>query len=55
MFVPEEKLAIEIAEIDGVKVDNVNLTETSEDNILQQLATDAAGTDHQNARLVGVE
>lgn len=35
MFVSEEKLAIEIAQIDGVKVDNVDFGEAGEDEILQ--------------------
>lgn len=42
-------MAIEIAEIDGVKIDNVNLTETSEDKIFQQLTAYATGANHQNA------
>ena len=46
VFMTEEELAIEVAEIDGVKIDDVDLTEASEDKILQKLTADAAGTDH---------
>ena len=31
----EEELAVEVAEVDGVKVDDMDLTEASEDEILQ--------------------
>lgn len=52
---PKEELAIKIAKVYSVKVDDVDLTESSEDKILQQLTAYAAGADHQNARLNGVK
>ena len=51
MFVTEEELAIEVAEIDSVKIHNVDLTKAGEYEILKQLASNAAGTDHQYTRL----
>lgn len=35
MFVAEEKLAIEVAQIDGVKVDDVDVTKAGHDQILE--------------------
>lgn len=33
MFVSEEELAVEVAQIDGVEVDDVNFAETSENEV----------------------
>ena len=55
MFVTEKELAIEVAEVNGVQVDNVNLTKAGEDKILQELTADAASANHQNARLTVVD
>lgn len=51
MSVSKEELAIEIAQIDGVKVNNVDFTEAGEDEILQKLAADTASSDHKDSRL----
>ena len=45
MFMPEEELPVQIAQIDGVKIHNMNLTEASEDEILQKLTSDTSGAD----------
>ena len=54
MFVTKKKLTIEIAEVDGVQIDNVDLAEAGENKVLQELATNSSGTDHQNAGLDNV-
>ena len=35
MLMTEEKLAVEVAEIDGIKVDDVDMTKTCHDQILE--------------------
>ena len=51
MFVAKKKLSIEVAEVDGVQINNVDLAEAGENKVLQELATNSSGTDHQNAGL----
>jgi hypothetical protein len=34
VFVPEQELAVEIAQVDRVKVDNMDFPEASEDKVL---------------------
>lgn len=46
MLVSEEELAIEVTEIDGVKVDDMDFSKAGEDEILEQLATYASSADH---------
>ena len=53
MLAPKQKLPVQVAEVDGVQVDNVNLPEASQNEVLEEFATDAASADHQNASLVG--
>jgi hypothetical protein len=47
----KEELPVEIAQINGVKVDNVYLAKAGEHQILQQLAAYAASPDQQHPRL----
>ena len=54
VLVAKQKLAVEVAEIDGVKVDNVDLAKAGEDEVLKQLAADAASPYHEYARLLPV-
>ena len=53
VLMPEEELAIEIAEIDGVEIDNVDLTETCEYEVLEELAPDPSSSYEKYARLRG--
>lgn len=53
VLVPEEKLSIQVAQVDGVEVDNVDLAEPSADEILEELTADTAGAHHQHASLGG--
>ena len=47
----EEELAVQIAEIDGVKVDDMNFTEAGQYQVLQQFAAYAASSDEKDASL----
>ena len=42
MLLSEEELAVQIAQIDGVEIDDVDLAETSQDEVLEKLASDTA-------------
>ena len=54
MLVAEQELAVEVAQVDGVQVHDMDLAEASEDQVLEELATDTASSYHQDARLDGV-
>ena len=43
MFMSEKELTIEIAEIYGVEVDDVDLTEAGEREVLQKLTSNPTG------------
>lgn len=51
MFISEEKLPVQIAKVDCVKVNDVNLLEARKEEVLQKFATDAASAHKQHARL----
>lgn len=51
MFMSEKELTIEVAEIYGVEVDDVDLTEPGKSEVLQKLTSYTAGTHKQYARL----
>lgn len=51
MFMSEEKLAVEVGQIDRVEVDNVNLAKAVEHEVFQKLAADAASAHHEHPRL----
>lgn len=51
VFMAKEKLAIEVTQIDCVKIDDVDFAKASEDEVFEQLTADAAGADEENARL----
>lgn len=51
MLVAEQELAVEVAKIDGVEIDNVDFTEAGENEVLEQLAANAASSYHEHARL----
>lgn len=52
MLLTKEELTVEVAEVDGVQINDVDLTEAGENKILQQLAANSSSADHQNARLM---
>lgn len=51
MFLSEEKLTIQIAQVDCIKIDDVNLSEPGHDKVLEQFASDAASANEEYARL----
>jgi hypothetical protein len=51
VLVAKQELPVEVAEVDRVQVDNVNLAEPGEDEVLEELAADAASADHEHPRL----
>ena len=51
VLMPEQKLAVEVGEVDGVEIDDVDVAESGEDEVLEQLAANAACTNHEDARL----
>lgn len=42
---PEEELAVQIAQIDSIKIHYVDLPKASEDEILEKLTSDTSGAD----------
>lgn len=51
MFLPEEELAVQVTQIDSVEIDDVDFAETREDEVLQELATDPASPNKEDAGL----
>ena len=50
----EEKLSIQIAEIYGVEVDDVDFAKSGEEQVLEKLATDSTGADEEDTGLGSV-
>lgn len=51
MFLSKEKLPVEVAEVYGVEIYNVDFAEAGEDEVLEQFTADAAGAYHEDASL----
>jgi hypothetical protein len=51
VFVSEKKLSVQVGKIDGIEIDNVDFAKASENEILEQLATNSTGTDHEHTSL----
>jgi hypothetical protein len=47
VFVTEEKLSVKVAEINGVKVYDVNFAIAGEEQVLEKLAANATRSYHQ--------
>jgi len=47
----KEELAVEVTEVDCIEIDDVNLSEAGENEVFEQLASDAACSNEQDARL----
>lgn len=52
---PEQKLTIEVADIDGVHINDVNILEPCQREVGQNLATQPASADDQDFALVPKE
>lgn len=48
---PEEELAIQIAEVDCIEVDDVDFTEPGEHEVFEELAADTACANKENTGL----
>lgn len=51
MFMSEEELPVKVAEVDGIEIDNVDFAEAAEDEVLEELAADAASAYQEHAGL----
>lgn len=51
VFLSEQKLPVQVAQINGVKIDDVNLSKAGQDQILEQLASDATSANEENSCL----
>ena len=49
MLIAEQELAVEVAKIDGIEIDDVYLAEAGEDEVLEEFAANAASSYHQDA------
>jgi len=52
VLVPKEKLAIEIAKVDSVEIDDVDLAEAGQHKVLEEFASDPASSNHKYTRLL---
>ena len=52
MLVTEEELSIQITEVNGIQIDDVDLAEAGEDKVLQKFTANSSGADHQDAGLM---
>ena len=46
MLLTKEELTVEVAEVDCVQINDVDLAEAGEDKILQKLAPNSSSADH---------
>ena len=53
MFMTEEELSVQVAQIDCIQVDDVDLAKPGQDEVFQQLTADPTSADEQDTRLVG--
>ena len=51
MLNSEQELAVQVTQIDGVKVDDVHLAKPGKKEVLQQLTANSAGTNKENTGL----
>jgi len=51
VLVAKEELAVEVAQVYGIEIDNVHLAEAGEDEVLEEFAADATSADHEHTRL----
>lgn len=51
VLLAEQKLPVQVAQINRVKVNDVDLAKAGEHNVLEQFASDSAGADQEYAGL----
>ena len=52
MFMSEEELTVEIAQVDSVKINDVDVAEAGHDQIFEEFASYPASTNEENPSLV---
>ena len=52
MFMSEEELTVQVAQIDRIKVHDMYLAKAGEDQVLKELASNTARTDQKNSCLI---
>jgi len=52
VFMSEKELPVEITQVNCVKVDDVDFPKACQDEVFEELASNAAGANQQHARLV---
>ena len=50
--IPEEELAVEITDVNGIHVYDVNILETRQRQVCQDLAAQATSADHKNLAFI---
>ena len=50
MHIPEQELTVEVAEIDGVHIDHIDVLEARKRQILQDFTSKTTGSDHKDLR-----
>jgi hypothetical protein len=48
MLMTKEELAVEVAEVYGIQINDMNLSEASQDEVLQKFTSDATGSNHED-------
>lgn len=51
VLVAEEELPVQVGEVDGVEVNDVDFAEAGKHKVLEQLAADATSSHHEHASL----
>eukprot|EP00962_Isochrysis_galbana_P059433 scaffold33026_cov129-Isochrysis_galbana.AAC.3 len=49
---PEQELAVEVGDIDGVHIDDIEVTKPRESEVLQQFASEPPGADDEHTRML---
>jgi PleD family two-component response regulator len=51
VFVTEKKLSVQVRKVDGIEVYNMYFAKACEDEVLEQLASNSASTNHEHTSL----
>lgn len=51
VLMAKEELAVEVAKVDGIKVNYVDLAKACQGEVLEEFAANATGTNKEDARL----
>ena len=47
----EEKLSVQVAEVDSVKIDDMNVAKATEKEVLKKLTANTSSSNHEHLRL----